>query len=309
MIWSDESTGISEDRVKASPIATNEGQFIGEIILKLSVFLYSCLAIAYLCDQYFVPSLEYLGEAFHLPPDITGAILIPIGTSGPEIFSSAISVFFTSNDIGTGAIIGSAVFNLLAIPAACGLAVAYYIGRPVKLEALPILRDLLFYILSIIVLILVIKDNRVDLDDCDEKLTIERSESTPLLNDKTIIVLQQLATNCDANYGNSGKLNPLNVKSGYEEIVDQKMQFEDNDDNESSIMNNCFCSLILSPVYIVFWVTMPKRWKILTFVVSIGWLTGLSYCTVWAISGFSDALAIPQTISGMTLLAAGSAGN
>ena len=132
------------------------------------------------------------------------------------------------------------------------------------------------------------KSNDNYLDKCTQKsVTIESSESTPLLTDKTLIVLQQLATNCDANYGNSGKLNPLNVKSGYEEIVDQKMQFEDNDHNESSIMNNCFCSLILSPVYIVFWVTMPKRWKILTFVVSIGWLTGLSYCTVWAISGFS----------------------
>ena len=98
-----------------------------------------------------------------MPPDICGAILIPIGTSGPEIFSSAIGVFFASNDIGTGAIIGSAVFNLLAIPAACGLAVAYFIGNAIKLEALPILRDTLFYILSVIVLILVIKDNRVDL--------------------------------------------------------------------------------------------------------------------------------------------------
>jgi Ca2+/Na+ antiporter len=101
--------------------------------------------------------------AFSLPPDITGAILIPIGTSGPEIFSSAISVFFTDNDIGTGAIFGSAVFNLLAIPATCGIAVAYFIGEPIQLEKFPILRDSLFYIISIMVLILVIRDNKVDL--------------------------------------------------------------------------------------------------------------------------------------------------
>ncbi len=158
---------------------------IGDIVLKLSLFLYSCLAIAYLCDEYFVPSLELLGKGifksqnvlysylminvfdvrivFSLPPDITGAILIPIGTSGPEIFTSAISVFFTKNDIGTGAIFGSAVFNLLAIPATCGIAVAYFIGEPIQLEKFPILRDSLFYIISIMVLILAIRDNMVDL--------------------------------------------------------------------------------------------------------------------------------------------------
>ncbi|CAG2116454.1 unnamed protein product [Medioppia subpectinata] len=149
------------------------------------------------------------------------------------------------------------------------------------------------------------KDRDNCLDNCTAKpAAIERTETTPLLNDKTLIALQQLAKNCDENYG---KFSSLNKKSGYEEIVDKKLQLDDNEDDDSFIMNNCFCSLILSPVYIVFWATMPKRWPIWTFIVSIAYLTGLSYGTVWAISGFSDALSIPHTVSGMTLLAAGSA--
>lgn len=101
--------------------------------------------------------------ALNLRDDLIGAILIPFGTSGPEIFSSAIGVFFTENDIGTGAIIGSGVFNILAIPAASGLAVAYFIGQSIRLEQSAVLRDLTFYFISIIVLILAIKDNTVDL--------------------------------------------------------------------------------------------------------------------------------------------------
>jgi len=89
--------------------------------------------------------------------------LIPLGTSGPEIFSSAIGIFFADNDIGTGAIIGSSCYNQLAIPAACGLTVTYFIGKPIKLDAEPILRDLLFYVISIIGLIFTIKDNSVDM--------------------------------------------------------------------------------------------------------------------------------------------------
>ncbi|OTF76756.1 sodium/potassium/calcium exchanger-like protein, partial [Euroglyphus maynei] len=101
----------------------------------------------------------------NLRDDLIGAILIPFGTSGPEIFSSAIGVFFTENDIGTGAIIGSGVFNILAIPAASGLAAAYFIGKSIRLETRAVLRDLTFYFISIIVLILAIKDNTVDFID------------------------------------------------------------------------------------------------------------------------------------------------
>jgi Ca2+/Na+ antiporter len=98
-----------------------------------------------------------------LSTEVTGSILIPFGTSGPEIISSTIGILFADNDIGTGAIIGSSCYNQLAIPAACGLTVAYFIGKPIKLDAEPILRDLLFYIISIIGLIFTIKDNSVDM--------------------------------------------------------------------------------------------------------------------------------------------------
>lgn len=101
--------------------------------------------------------------ALNFSNDLIGAILIPFGTSGPEIFSSAVGVFFAKSDIGTGAIIGSAVFNMLAIPAACGLAATYFIGYEIQLEEVSILRDLLFYMVSIVSLVLVVKDNKVDL--------------------------------------------------------------------------------------------------------------------------------------------------
>lgn len=101
--------------------------------------------------------------ALNFSTDLIGAILIPFGTSGPEIFSSAVGVFFAQNDIGTGAIIGSSVFNVLAIPAACGLAAVFFIGHSIELDEVPILRDMAFYIVSIVVLILVVKDNTVDL--------------------------------------------------------------------------------------------------------------------------------------------------
>ena len=126
-----------------------------------------------------------------------------------------------------------------------------------------------------------ILDNKTNKTD---QLVI-RNESTPLLNDKTVIMLEHMAANCkdSSNYGHYTK-----AKSGYEEIITKKLIQIEEDDIESSLMNNCFISLILSPVYILFYITLPKSWPVFTFVGSIVWLSGLSYATVWAISGFSN---------------------
>ncbi|XP_054159483.1 sodium/potassium/calcium exchanger 4-like isoform X2 [Oppia nitens] len=133
--------------------------FIGSV----GVLIYSCLSITLLCDSYFVPSLEFIGNYLHLSPDITGALFTPLGTAGPEVFSSIVGVFVTEGNIGTGAIIGSAVFNLLIIPTACSLTSIYFRGQPLKLNSITIVRDLILYIISIIALILVIQDNRVEI--------------------------------------------------------------------------------------------------------------------------------------------------
>jgi Ca2+/Na+ antiporter len=45
-----------------------------------------------------------------------------IATSSPELFTNVIGTFITEGDIGVGTIVGSAVFNILAVTAVCGLA-------------------------------------------------------------------------------------------------------------------------------------------------------------------------------------------
>ena len=173
------------------------------------------------------------------------------------------------------------------------------------------------------------KDLELKTDKNDNHLDTA-SEGTPLLNDKSVILLDQLIAGCNdvVEYGPYGKIVQNYRKSGYEEIITQKLKSIEEDNIESGLMNNCFISLLLSPVYVLFYITLPKKCPIFTFVVSIGYMSGLSYFTVWAISGLSnqfliiffnvfnncfnskigDTLAIPQTISGMTILAAGSAG-
>ena len=42
-------------------------------------------------------------------------------SSSPELFINIIGTFVTEGDLGVGTIVGSAVFNILAVPACCGL--------------------------------------------------------------------------------------------------------------------------------------------------------------------------------------------
>lgn len=59
--------------------------------------------------------------ALNLSGDICGATFMAGATSSPELFVNVIGTFITEGDIGIGTIVGSAVFNILAVAACCGI--------------------------------------------------------------------------------------------------------------------------------------------------------------------------------------------
>lgn len=53
--------------------------------------------------------------------DIAGVSFLAVATSSPELFMNCIGTFVTKGDLGVGSVVGSAVFNALAVPAFCGI--------------------------------------------------------------------------------------------------------------------------------------------------------------------------------------------
>ncbi|XP_032410789.1 LOW QUALITY PROTEIN: sodium/potassium/calcium exchanger 3-like [Xiphophorus hellerii] len=129
----------------------------GAMLLHVLCAIYMFHALAIVCDVYFVPSLEKVSENLQLSQDVAGATFMAAGSSAPELFTSLIGVFITKGDVGVGTIVGSAVFNILVIIGLCGI----FSGQPISLSWWPLFRDAVFYILSIVVLILVIYDEKV----------------------------------------------------------------------------------------------------------------------------------------------------
>jgi Ca2+/Na+ antiporter len=52
-----------------------------------------------------------------------------ISTSAPELFTNIIGTFVTKGDLGVGTIVGSAVFNILAVGACCGLGAGMMVNK------------------------------------------------------------------------------------------------------------------------------------------------------------------------------------
>lgn len=62
-----------------------------------------------------------LPQALNMSNDVAGATFMAAATSAPELFVNVIGTFITEGDIGVGTIVGSAVFNILAVAACCGI--------------------------------------------------------------------------------------------------------------------------------------------------------------------------------------------
>ncbi|CAH3042670.1 unnamed protein product [Porites lobata] len=129
----------------------------GAVIVNFAVAFYMFWAIAIVCDDYFVPCLEIICDKMGLQSDVAGATFMALGSSAPELFASVIGVFITKGDIGVGTILGSAVFNVLFVIGVCGIGA----GTVLYLAWWPLVRDSLFYLFSLVILMLVLMDNVV----------------------------------------------------------------------------------------------------------------------------------------------------
>ncbi|XP_075891517.1 sodium/potassium/calcium exchanger 3-like [Nelusetta ayraudi] len=136
---------------------TNKERTEGAVALHVLCAIYMFCALALVCDDYFVPSLEKLCERLNLSEDVAGATFMAAGSSAPELFTSVIGVFITKGDVGVGTIVGSAVFNILCIIGVCG----FFAGQAVKLSHWALLRDSIYYTFAITALIAFIYDEKV----------------------------------------------------------------------------------------------------------------------------------------------------
>uniref|UniRef100_G1KU78 Solute carrier family 24 member 2 n=1 Tax=Anolis carolinensis TaxID=28377 RepID=G1KU78_ANOCA len=127
----------------------------GAVILHILGMVYMFIALAIVCDEFFVPSLTVITEKLAISDDVAGATFMAAGGSAPELFTSLIGVFISHSNVGIGTIVGSAVFNILFVIGMCAL----FSKEILHLTWWPLFRDVSFYIMDLVLLIVFFLDN------------------------------------------------------------------------------------------------------------------------------------------------------
>ncbi|TMW47657.1 hypothetical protein DOY81_007269 [Sarcophaga bullata] len=267
---------------------------------------YSFLAIAIVCDNYCVPSVERLCFKFGMSYDVAGATLLALATSAPELFISLYATFLTEGDMGIGTIVGSSVCNTLAVPAFCCLVtgVRFYI------DWWPISRDLLWYKFAIFGLTYFLWDGMIKWWEALILLCFYFVNVANLLLDARL-------QKCCRNRNKPSKCKCF-VPLG--EVMDFA-EMEDPDKNEEPYnfchwpKNSCYEKLVwvLSyPWELLFFFTIPslrrrctKNWVISCFFMSLCWISLLTYLCSWTMTAVGFYLSVPDSVMGLIVLAFG----
>ncbi|KAL2088332.1 hypothetical protein ACEWY4_015231 [Coilia grayii] len=136
---------------------TVEDRQKGWVILHVLGMIYMFVALAIVCDEFFVPALGVITDRLEISDDVAGATFMAAGGSAPELFTSLIGVFISHSNVGIGTIVGSAVFNILFVIGMCALSSRTLL----HLTWWPLFRDMSFYMLSLLLLIIFFLDSAI----------------------------------------------------------------------------------------------------------------------------------------------------
>jgi cation:H+ antiporter len=100
--------------------------------------------------EWLVDATDSLGDYYGIPSIIQGAVIAAIGSSFPEFVSTILAAARGQFELGVGAVVGSAVFNILMIPALSALAG----GGTLASDRDLVYKEAQFYLLSLSVLLL-----------------------------------------------------------------------------------------------------------------------------------------------------------
>ncbi|ALC49668.1 CG12061, partial [Drosophila busckii] len=257
--------------------------------------LYFFVMLAIVCDDYLVTSMERLCYTLRMPYDVAGATFLAAATSAPELFVSLISTFITKGDLGIGTIVGSSVFNVLAIAAVCGL-----LSPAATLDWWPISRDTLWYLIAIAVLFVFVFDSHIKLYEAGIMFGLYFVYLVLLIFDRKIQKkIRKIELELDIMDEDPLVREEDPIKSFREHICD----FPTKEDH--------WCKkiwfYIKYPAEVLLAITTPSaRWIFfLTLFVAVLWISVISYMVAWFLTIVGYNFGIPDSIMGLTVLAIG----
>lgn len=241
------------------------------LILYIFILLLSFYVLAKIVDNYFVAALDEIAVKLKMSHDAAGATLMAIGSSAPELFVALFAVLRPGSHetVGIGNIVGSALFNLLAIIGVSAIV------KKAKIAKQSVLRDLFFYAVAVGLLLLTLTDGKVSFTEAGLFLGVY------VLYVFTVIKWRKIFKYKDPD----DKIEPENNKEKEKKSIFQK---------------------IVSPVdYVINLFFPPIKYHIPIFFISIIFIAGISWILVESAVQIARIAQISETVIALTILAAG----
>lgn len=297
----------------------------GWVLVHAGIATYLFILLAIVCDDYFVPAIKKFCDSLDMSEDIAGATFMATASSSPELFINCVGTFVTEGDLGVGTIVGSAVFNILAVPACCGL----FANMVMDLDWWPITRDSIIYGTAVILLISVLHDGRVYVYEALTLIlfyiiyifimyfngSISAVATRALRKIKRKRRYTEVLRETEPLLTKNGKSN--NISNC---IIETDISLKDCEEleestniwewpGEESASGKCWW-IFTWPISFVLYLTTPDCRKypklfVFTFLMCIIWIGMTSYLVAWLITVVGDTLNIPDSVMGLTFLAAG----
>ncbi len=231
----------------------------------------SFYVLAKIVDKYFIESLDKIAEKLKMSHDAAGATLMAIGSSAPELFVALFAVFRPGDHegIGIGNIVGSALFNLLAIIGASAIV------RKAVIAKQAVLRDLFFYAVSVILLLVTLIDGKVSYLEAGTLIAV-------------YIIYVFVVTKWKKVFN-------------YRDINEDVFVKTKKKTAEKTIFQK-----ITSPIdYVIDLIFPATKYYIVIFIISITIIAGISWLLVESAVQIARIADIPETLIALTVLAVG----
>ncbi|MCA9385446.1 calcium/sodium antiporter [Candidatus Dojkabacteria bacterium] len=251
--------------------------------LALVVIAISFYIMAKIVDDYFIKSLDIISKWMKLTPSVAGATLMAMGTSAPELSTALIALFKENSNpgIGLGTVVGSAIFQILVVIGFAALVKTSYLNWK------PVIRDGFFYAITIVLLILFVRDG-----------TVTFFESAMLLIGYFVYLVVLFAWTRYMSEEEKNEPDPI-------ELVEEGMEKDRKKHKGKKLL-----SYLTYPIDIIINLLpdpeKKEKWTIPIFVISLGVIGYFSYWLVVAAEALAGAVGIPSVIIALTILAGGS---
>ena len=117
-------------------------------IIDIAVILVATAAI-WIGSGWLEEAAEKLSAYYGLPAVVQGSIVVAVGSSFPELVSVLVTALVGVFDMGVGALVGSAIFNVLVIPALSGFGA----DGPLESSRTIVYKEAQFYMIAVAALI------------------------------------------------------------------------------------------------------------------------------------------------------------